>query len=151
MKERVWWIRPLAVLLVTLFIWSHSLAPAAESSEESGRFVALLAPFLKKINAAPELWQTLVRKAAHMTEFALLGLVWTAALLRRKAMSWPGRMGIAAAVSMATALIDETIQLFSPGRSGQISDVWVDLLGAVIGIALAAVVAGLIARRGAGR
>lgn len=40
---------------------------------------------------------------------------------------------------MTTAFLDETIQLFVPGRSGQISDVWVDLLGAAVGIVLATV------------
>jgi VanZ family protein len=48
---------------------------------------------------------------------------------------------------MAIALGDETIQLFVPGRSGQISDVWVDLTGVAIGCVLTIAVERFIARR----
>ena len=39
-----------------------------------------LAPLLSATTLEPELWHTLARKLAHMTEFALLGAFWTAAL-----------------------------------------------------------------------
>lgn len=146
-RERLWWMGPAIILLVVLFIWGHSLIPADQSSVESGRIVALLAPILERIKIEPGQWQTLVRKAAHMTEFALLGLAWTVTLVRCKAVSWPRKLGTAAAVCMTTALVDETIQLFVPGRSGQISDVWIDLLGAAIGIALVLAVTGLTTLR----
>ena len=35
-------------------------------------------------------------------------------------------------------LCDESIQLLVPGRSGQISDVWLDFAGALTGLAAAA-------------
>lgn len=146
-RGHLWRLGPAAIVLVTLFIWGHSLVPAAQSSAESGRIVALLAPILETIQVNPDRWQTLVRKGAHMTEFFLLAVVWMAVLLRCKAVSWPRKLGTAAAVCMATALVDETIQLRSDGRSGQISDVWIDLLGALIGIALVAITAGVMARR----
>lgn len=146
-KQRLWWLGPLAILLVSLFIWGHSLVPAVQSSAESGRVVALLAPVLEKIGVEPGLWQTLVRKGAHMTEFALLAVVWMVTLVRCKAVPWPRKAATAAAVCMATAVVDETIQLRVAGRSGQISDVWVDLLGAAIGIALTAAVTGFAAWR----
>lgn len=146
-NRRLWWLGPAVIVLVTLFIWGHSLVPAVQSSAESGRLVALLAPILEKIKADPDLWQTLVRKTAHMMEFALLGIVWTAALARCKEISWIRKAGTAVGVCMATALMDETIQLHVTGRSGQISDVWIDLLGALIGSTLAAAAAGVIARK----
>ena len=34
------------------------------------------------------------------------------------------------------SLLDETIQLFTEGRSGQISDVWLDMAGALTGTVL---------------
>ena len=148
MRGRLWWLGPAVLMIVTLFIWCHSLAPAEQSSAESGRIVALLAPILGKIKLEPGQWQNLVRKAAHMTEFAVLGMAWMANLVRYKAVTWPRKAEIAVAVCMATALIDETIQLSVPGRSGQISDVWIDLLGAVIGIALVSAVIGLITKTG---
>ena len=35
---------------------------------------------------------------------------------------------------LLTALTDETIQMFSDGRSSQLTDVWLDLSGAMAGI-----------------
>lgn len=146
-KRRLWWLGPAAILLATLFIWGHSLVPADQSSAESGRVTKLLAPIFEMLRMNPDLWQILVRKGAHVTEFALLAAVWMVTLIQRKAVSWPKKAGISAAVCMATALVDETIQLHVAGRSGQISDVWVDLLGAAIGAALTAAVSGLLALR----
>lgn len=34
---------------------------------------------------------------------------------------------------LLVALTDETIQLFVPGRSGQVTDVWLDFLGILAG------------------
>lgn len=55
------------------------------------------------------------RRAAHGAHFS-----WPAALL-------PGTFA---------ALCDETIQLFVPGRSGQITDVWLDTAGYLTGALL---------------
>ena len=55
------------------------------------------------------------RRTAHGTHFS-----WPAALL-------PGTLA---------ALCDETIQLFVPGRSGQITDVWLDTVGYLTGALL---------------
>lgn len=122
MRRRLWWLGPAVIMIVTLFIWCHSLAPAEQSTVESGRIVDLLEPVLEKIKLEPDQWETVVRKGAHMTEFALLGMSWIAALVQCKAVIWPQKFGIAAAACMTTALVDETIQLFVSGRSGQISD-----------------------------
>ncbi len=40
----------------------------------------------------------------------------------------------------AVPFLDETIQLFTEGRSGQISDVWLDMAGACFGLLAAALV-----------
>jgi len=42
-------------------------------------------------------------------------------------------------------LLDETIQLFVPGRSGQVGDIWIDCFGVVFGTLLGA--AGLMVRK----
>lgn len=132
------WMRRLsclAVVLVSLFIWGNSLAPATESSAQSGRIVALLPPVLEKLQVEPSLRQFVIRKGAHMTEFALLAVAWMSLLWHCRG-AWYRKIFLAAVLCMTTAFLDETIQLFVPGRSGQISDVWVDLLGAAVGIAL---------------
>lgn len=42
----------------------------------------------------------------------------------------------AAFAGLMTALTDETIQLFSAGRSSQVTDVWIDFAGCLAGIAV---------------
>lgn len=125
-----------AAILVVLFIWSNSLRNADRSTVQSDTVLTTLAPFLKDVpKDTIRLPRTLIRKAAHITEFAALGLTLCAAL------SAPARRYRRAAVMALTlssliASSDELIQRFVPGRSGQLSDVCLDMLGAALGILL---------------
>jgi VanZ family protein len=75
----------------------------------------------------------IVRKAAHFTEYLILGLLGTATV-----RPWAGQAQAMreALLGVLVPLVDETIQLFVPGRSGQISDVWLDVTGFVCGFLL---------------
>jgi VanZ family protein len=75
-----------------------------------------------------------VRKTAHFLEYALM-----AALLYGIAMVW-GKSGKAAfllvfALAVLLAVVDEWHQTFVPGRSGQASDVLIDSVGILSGMA----------------
>ena len=48
---------------------------------------------------------------------------------------------------LAVPFLDETIQLFVDGRAGQISDVWLDVSGAVCGILFRKAAAVLLKKR----
>lgn len=77
----------------------------------------------------------LIRKSAHMTEFAILAIlifIW----LGRWQMSRMRRACGAMALSSLYACSDEFHQLFVEGRAGLVSDVLVDSAGAVIGVLL---------------
>lgn len=69
----------------------------------------------------------------HFLEYTLEGF-WLMLCLRVytshfvKHISWPLLGGL------LTALCDETIQLFTDGRSGQITDVWIDFSGVTAGL-----------------
>ncbi len=105
-------------VLWLLVIWGHSLMPADLSKEESGGLLALL------IGYFPWLTDHIIRKAAHFTEYAILGaLLFAATAGSRRSPSFPPLAGV------LTAMTDETIQIFSEGRSGQVSDVWLDFAG----------------------
>ena len=74
-----------------------------------------------------------VRKAAHMTEYAVLACIFLANAVqyprwKKRAYLW-GWLG--ATVYAAT---DEFHQLFIEGRSGEFKDVCIDSLGACIGL-----------------
>jgi VanZ family protein len=83
----------------------------------------------------------LVRKAAHMTEYAVLALLWYRAL-RGGASKGAGRAAaLAFVISALYAASDEFHQSFVPNRTPSAYDVLVDASGAAIamGVLLAAI------------
>ena len=126
---------PALTLLFILFIFSNSIRTAAESSEESGRLISWLVsvfPFLKE-----KISQFLIRKTAHFCEFFVLGMLF--GLAERLSFSdWhtEGKKKLfihTGLFLMAIPVIDETIQRFVPGRSGEARDVLIDLVGGTLG------------------
>ena len=123
----------LAILAALAFIWGNSLDSAVESAAKSGRVGELLRPMLELVVGQGGVTDHLVRKLAHFTEYAVLG----ALLLLLTAVGF--RVRLQTVVNclfflMAAALTDETIQMFSDGRSSQLTDVWLDFSGAMAGI-----------------
>jgi VanZ family protein len=72
-------------------------------------------------------WDTILRKCAHMTEYAVL------AFLLRRALSAPWAFGAAVAYSIS----DEIHQSFVRGRHGAPRDVLIDSIGILIGLLVA--------------
>jgi VanZ family protein len=70
-------------------------------------------------------WDTLLRKAAHMAEFGLLWFLWVRAL-------GPGHAPLAAAITLAYAIGDEYHQTFVEGRHGSPLDVLIDAAGVAL-------------------
>ena len=124
-RRRTFWV---FTALWLLFVWGHSLMPASVSKEESHHWLALLQTWL------PWLTDYLIRKAAHFTEYAVLGALLFGAADTRYGLWFPPCFGVLA------ALADETVQLFAAGRSGQVSDVWLDLAGFLAGWILIALI-----------
>jgi VanZ family protein len=69
----------------------------------------------------------LIRKTAHVSEYAVLATLWRRAT---------GGTWIALALSIMTASLDEFRQLFTPGREGSVYDVLLDGTGAGVALAL---------------
>ena len=72
-------------------------------------------------------WDLILRKCAHVTEYAIL------AFLLRRAMS----TGPAFVVALAYAASDEYHQTFVVGREGSPRDVAIDSIGIVVGLLVA--------------
>ena len=83
-----------------------------------------------------------VRKTAHASEYALLGMLLFGAMTGTRKI----RMGYAWLAASCYAAIDEFHQLFVPGRSCQFTDVCIDSGGAALGILAAAGISLLIFR-----
>jgi len=99
---------------------------------------AALAPVLRELAPLVGLrtWElhALVRKAAHVTEYALLAGLWFHALSRRSAVtaSW-----IALCICLVCAFADEAHQSFVPNRTARARDVVIDGVGAMAAVSLA--------------
>lgn len=127
----------LAAVACVAFIWGNSLLPATQSAQASRSVLDVLNPLLELLHIPTANAHHLIRKMAHMSEFALLGLLWTALLLQIKQIHLSAALALAGCFALLVALTDETIQLFSPGRGSQVTDVWIDFAGACLGILLA--------------
>ena len=144
----------LRVLIVVsiVFAWGHSMIPAAESSEESGFVLELLKPVLSVFLPEDMITGLFIRKLAHFCEYALMGLemsAYAALIIRTNYVSFRKeadktykkthrKQTLRLAINtvfcgLAVAFIDETIQIFSPGRGPEIADVWLDMGGFVCG------------------
>ncbi|MDD7673952.1 MAG: VanZ family protein [Oscillospiraceae bacterium] len=129
MKKR----KALCCALIALnlaLIWGNSTLPGGVSMELSDGFLALLSQGLP---ALAVIGSTLIRKLAHFSEFACLGL-----LLGWLLSPEGGFRGFAAPALLGTlaACVDETIQRFVPGRESSLIDVWIDIFGVCAGILL---------------
>jgi VanZ family protein len=99
---------------------------------------------LLHLQVGPELFDKLVlllRKAAHLGEFSILGLlVWRLLRVLPRLVS-PSELGqtarLAAMLCLLYAATDEFHQLYVPNREGKVSDVLIDTCGASVGIVLA--------------
>ena len=138
MKHKKLWIGVLLALTVLwiAFIFRNSLQTAEVSSQESGELTEIFRVSFSGIT------HHFVRKLAHFTEFFVLCiLLWYDVLLicgRRTV--WP------LWICLAVSLLDECIQTLVPGRTGRLSDVILDMLGACAAFLLLRGV-GLLRRR----
>lgn len=137
-----------------LIIFLLSAQPAEESAELSGGLIEQVAQVVtpgfnelppQEQEAVVDQWQSIARKLAHATEFAVLGiLLWIALsdLSRRRL-----RAAVSAGIGLLYAVSDEVHQLFVSGRGPGVADVFIDLAGVLLGIALAVAGAALWRRR----
>jgi VanZ family protein len=112
-------------LLWVAVIFSFSLQPGDVSGDISGSFLRKVlewfAPgvFEKLETISQEqlaIWHKVLRKGAHFTEFAVLGVLSSLTLLQTKVSR---RVVMAMAFCLVVASMDETLQLFVDGRAGQ--------------------------------
>ena len=127
---------------------------AAVSSGTSGNVIRLIAgifrPGFGSLPAAEQAeivasLQFLVRKSAHFCLYMILGVLSFLAVISYEKLLFALRLTTSCGICLLYAASDE-IQLFIPGRSGEVRDVMIDFSGAVLGIALSMLVFLLICR-----
>ena len=133
-----------ALVLWCVVIFMFSANNADESNKQSNAVFNTVIEFVNPVydsldtTAQAEYKDTatfIIRKLAHFSEYALLGIL---AFINFSKVKKLGYRGLFAAVfSCIYASSDEIHQLFVPGRAGQVGDVLIDTSGAVAGILLA--------------
>jgi len=129
------WILYIVLCLIVFFIWDNSLQNGGNSDGFSLIFAEWLAPIADKLGFYGNIWalNRIIRKLAHLTEFTILGGVLYVVL--RRYIEY-GTVVKTIGVGIVIASLDEFIQLFSLGRSSQLSDVLIDTVGIIIGISV---------------
>lgn len=147
MKTNGHWRRALpwaAVGLWAVVIFWFSAQDGFRSGGLSGSITAKLAAILPGwAGLSPEAREArinflhhLVRKGAHMTEYAILGALLMNAWTRQRRYAGAISAALAAFCGLLYAASDEFHQLFVPGRAGRVTDVLIDFGGVLIGVLL---------------
>lgn len=150
------------------FIFSHSLQTGAESSSVSGEIVRLMSQLFPTVTSwfTSDQLQFFIRKLAHFSEYAILGLwLWlfwlkvTQVIVTKltrptyqaqpkqrryslrecRTLMWLTVM-FSALSGLVTAVMDETLQTFIPNRAGLLTDVWIDFSGLIIMLSFIAII-----------
>lgn len=132
-ERRRWTI---AFVVWLCIVWGHSLMSGSVSSAESSGVVDLLRPVFALLGITDRhIMSFAVRKTAHFSEYAIL-----AGLALRVAVAWLGETRrayvLACVILLIAPCVDETIQLFVPGRAGMPTDILIDICGGVLGLVI---------------
>ena len=133
-----YWL-PVLIWLIVIFVGSSDLLSAEHTSRFIGPFLRWFVPDINAATIASV--QFLVRKCAHLTEYAILAaLLWRA--LRRHPASFSPAPALAFVIAAAYASLDEFHQSYIASRTGSSWDVLIDCAGVILGLAIYRLVSG---------
>lgn len=135
MKIKNYHVYLIITVLITIFIFSNSMKTANVSSQMSGGIVAFVCKLFNIGQEHHGFVVHIVRKLAHMTEFFAQGFSLTMFFYAQKKKPLEFFV-LVLFTGLLTACTDEFIQLFFDGRSGEITDVWIDFGGTSIALIL---------------
>lgn len=132
-KRQIYGLALCILLTATLtFIFHNSNQAGAASSQSSQQVTrAILGDSPASGTAEP-----LVRKIAHLLEYALLGF-WFVLLLKVQDLFSKQTLFLCLGIGLLVAAADEINQSTLPGRHGAFQDVLLDLAGFALGMGLA--------------
>jgi VanZ family protein len=123
-KTVLLWILTLSY---TMLIFSFSMMTGSDSGGLSSRIAAFVMPFFSRLGLDFEAVHHLIRKLAHFSEYYILALFVKAA--SENTFRGKGVILCIMLYGIIAPCIDETIQLFVPGRAGALTDVLIDMSG----------------------
>ena len=132
----------LGLTFVSIFNFSNQDGQASSGlSRKVARTIIDILPQTKKLNEqakneAVEKSQTIIRKGAHLSIYALVGLLMMNLMCTYK-ISNKNKFLITILVGIIYASSDEIHQSFIPGRTAAFTDVCIDTCGAILGSLIA--------------
>lgn len=117
------------LIIWMIFIFVMSSFSATESTNQSDIIVTAISNTINISNI--HLLTVTIRKLAHITEYLILGI-----LTYNVYKNYNKSICISILICFLYAISDEIHQIFIPGRSGQITDILIDTIGALLGIIL---------------
>jgi VanZ family protein len=129
-----YWLPPV-VWMVVIMGFSSDMG----SAKHTGHWLfPIFTTFVPEATAAQlEAMHALVRKVAHVAEYAVLATLWFRTFTRGLAWSARGAGWIALGIALGWALLDEAFQSMRPSRTGSRVDVAIDMAGALFAVAVA--------------
>lgn len=141
------------IYLICMLFWMGSVFWfSAQQSEESdemslgvGKIIAeMVVPDFEKMSEEEQFeliegWNLVIRKTAHFTEYAVLGILCALTLTQVNiSLKYVGIVG--GIICALYAVSDEVHQYFVPGRACRLGDVCIDTAGAVVGVMIVIVI-----------
>ena len=114
-----------------IFIFIMSSFNGNISSNQSGSIADLIYNLFNISNT--EKVSLIVRKCAHVSEFFILGIL-VINLISKYNVKYSYLISFIVCVLYASS--DEFHQLFVSGRSGQVTDIFIDMIGVVLGLSI---------------
>ncbi|HEY0322528.1 MAG TPA: VanZ family protein [Pyrinomonadaceae bacterium] len=133
--SRVWRYGPLLVWLAFIFVASTAQLSASNTSRIIRPLLVWLFPGISEERLV--FAHFIIRKLAHLTEYAILGLLAGRAFNTSSHQSLRRRWFLFSLLLVAVyAFSDEFHQLFIPSRTGSIYDSFIDITGGLIALVL---------------
>ena len=130
------WLLPLAWMAAIMWFSTGDF-----SAEHTGSFLGPLLRWLAPWASAAQIAAVhgVVRKAAHLTEYAILAALWFTAFTRERRWSRRPAAWAALLISIGWAFLDELQQATEPSRTASAADVGYDAAGALLAMIVARV------------
>jgi VanZ family protein len=128
-----------------LFVWMGLIFTASTDSGSAGHTSGFIEPLLRWLmpglsHDSIDSIHFLIRKCAHITEYAVLGALTLRAIAPYRSVSFAQKRwrlaGAALALAALYAASDEYHQSFVPSRGASVEDVLIDTCGACLGIGI---------------
>jgi len=123
-------------------VWAALIFTLSTETYAGSLSALLLRDFLDllRVTVSPATFDTLhhlLRKSAHVTEYAIFGMLLYHCLLGSNRTVWRAKLAaLSVLIAGAYSLTDEFHQIFVPGRTASLLDCGIDTMGAMLGMLL---------------